>query len=79
VPSGDDLILPLLDDLPNLAKLLLRKPMVGCQIDLRLKPELRLAVRAEHMNVPSRLLPREEVQAVALPPQDRRTHASIIP
>jgi hypothetical protein len=43
-----------------------------------LHPELRLAVRAENVDVHSRLFPREKVEPVAFPFEYRRTHKGTV-
>ena len=48
------------------------------QLDLRLKPELRLAIGAIDMNMGKRLLPGEEVEAVRTFLEDCWAHAAII-
>jgi hypothetical protein len=46
-------------------------------LDLRLKPELRLAIGAIDMNMGPRLLPREEVKAKNAFTKDCGTHVTL--
>jgi hypothetical protein len=48
--------------------------VIAREFHIGFKPELRLAVRADNVNVHPRLFPREEVEPVASPLEYRRTH-----
>src|SRR5205823_4854422 len=52
--------------------------VVLSELDLRLDPELRLAVGMLDMHVHSSLLAREEVEAVPTDTEDRRAHMNML-
>ena len=52
--------------------------VVPGQLDLRFKPELRLAIRMMNMHMRPRLFTREEVEAIAAMAKDCRAHPPIL-
>jgi len=53
--------------------------MADGQLNFRLKPEFRLALRGNDMHMHPRLFPGEEVKPVMAVPENRRTHNATIP
>jgi hypothetical protein len=68
----------LLDQFLNFGNLLGLKAEVRCQLDRRINPELRFAVRMLNMNVRPPLLAGKELKPKPSDPQDRRTHGASI-
>src|SRR6267142_1340933 len=64
-PGCTDLISMLLNDLASCVYASPSEPIVGCQFDPRLQPELRFAAGMLHVYVRPGLLTREEVEPVA--------------
>src|SRR5882672_4565251 len=75
-PSASDFMKMLLDQIPGLCQLLGLQPVVGVKRDHWFNPELRLTRRMLDMHMGSRLLAREEIEAIATDPENRRTHAT---
>jgi hypothetical protein len=74
-----DFILSFLNDLFQFVQLGCAETFVDGQFDFRLQPELRLAVRRNHMDVHPRFFTREEIKSVISIPKNRRTHLGTIP
>jgi hypothetical protein len=74
-PSAADFISVCLDQGLSSPKLALFHTYILRHFDTRLKPELRLAISAMNMNVHSRLLSREKVEAESAFAKDCRAHA----
>ena len=75
-PSASDFIKMLLDQIPSLCQLLGLQPVVGVKLDHWFNPELRLTRRMLDVHMGSRFLAREEIEAIATDPENRRTHAT---
>jgi hypothetical protein len=75
-PSAADFISVCLDQCLSNPKLALFHTYILRHFDARLKPELRLAIGAMHVNVHSRFLAREKVEAESAFAKDCRAHAT---
>jgi hypothetical protein len=64
----------LLDQSESPRDLTARETVVLGQSDRWLEPELRLAVGMTHVDMESRFLPRDDVEAEAAVPENRRAH-----
>ena len=68
----------LLDQFLNFGNLLWLEAEVRCQLDDRIDPELRFAVRMLNMNVRPSFLAGKEIEPKPSDSQDRRTHGASI-
>ena len=78
-PRGTDFVFVLLNQLPGASYHPRSQAVVSRQLNPGLDPELRLAPCTLHMDMRSRLLPGEELEAEASDLQDRWRHATTLP
>ena len=77
-PGTADFIEVLLDQFLNFRNLLWLEAKIRRQLDGRIDPELRLAVRMLNMHVRPMFLTGKEIEAKSFDPQNRRTHDASI-
>src|SRR5450755_4081709 len=76
-PGIPDLLLVVDDQLYGAPQVLFSQLGVPCQLNLRLDPELRLAVGRLNVDVHPLLLSRKEEEPERTVPKDRRTHSAL--
>jgi hypothetical protein len=74
LPTVADFILSFLNDSLKFVQLGGAESLADGQFDFRFEPELRFAFWRNHMDVHSRLFPREKIKPIAAIPKNRRTH-----
>ena len=77
-PGAADFIDVLLDQSLNFRNLLWLEAEVRRELDGRIDPELRFAVRMLNMNVRPSFLAGKEIEPKSFDPQDRRAHEASI-
>jgi hypothetical protein len=78
LPRSADLTFVPPDKVEGVRQVSRAHPVILRQLDLRLQPELRLSIRVMDMDVWSRLLTREKVEAVATMAKNRRAHPAML-
>src|SRR5450755_2188792 len=76
-PGIPDLLLVVGDQVYGAAQVLFSQLVVPCQLNLRLDPELRLAVGRLNVDMHPLLLSRKEEEPERTVPKDRRTHSAL--
>jgi hypothetical protein len=77
-PGSADLMLVPPDEFASCAQSASGEAIVLCQLNLRLKPELRFSFDVMYMHMQTELLPREEEKPITLLAEDRGAHPDIL-